>query len=644
MLRRTFFACLTAVAFCIGTPVPAQNLPAVEAFGRLPLTSDPKLSPDGKHFALIRSVNGRPAVTIYSTSPEAGSKPAFVSSSEGIIENVMWAKNDRVIIIAKQGLTETFDRLRTWRRAFAVDVDGGKIVKLIRNLGTLAINVNAANVLDVNLDDSDNIYMGLYAGFGTPTYDIVKVDVHTGRANPFKMGNENTTNWLSDGHGTPVVRVDEHDNPLREHVIVNQNDRWKEIGKFDATEDKGSGIVGLNEDGSALVQMLYNGQAYAALTQYSLATAQTSPLFEVKGSDVAGAIVDEWTGRVIGASYIGDKLEQRYFDAQRQALQKGVEDAFPGMSVRIVSWDLAKDKVVLGVEGPRRPEQYYLLDRTTHQTQLMSDTYPGLNDTNLGEMKPFTYKARDGLEIPAYITLPPNKPVKDLPVVVMPHGGPDVRDFIRFDWMAQFLANRGYVVLQPNFRGSSGYGHKYTELGLRQWGLKMQDDITDGVRKLIIDGIADPKRICIVGGSYGGYAALAGAAFTPGLYACAVSWAGVTDLPLQLGTDIRYAGGSHSQTASFWKSRMGENMAQLAATSPARNADKVKSPILLLHGKNDTTVELKQSQLMADALMQAGKPVEFVTFEGEDHHLELADTRVRVLKEMERFLKQHIGN
>ncbi len=228
----------------------------------------------------------------------------------------------------------------------------------------------------------------------------------------------------------------------------------------------------------------------------------------------------------------------------------------------------------------------------------------------------------------------------------MPHGGPDARDVVGFDWWAQFLANRGYAVLQPNYRGSKGYGRKFTEAGLQQWGLKMQDDISDGVKKLIADGIADPKRICIVGASYGGYAALAGATFTPDLYACAMSFAGVSDLNDFMFTQ-RSDTGKDSQGTSFWKSRVGsdwDNSDKLKATSPALHAAQVKCPILLMHGKGDTTVRIKQSMIEYEALKDAGKDVRFIRFDGEDHYLNFADTRIRMLKELEAFLKKNIGN
>ena len=382
------------------------------------------------------------------------------------------------------------------------------------------------------------------------------------------------------------------------------------------------------------------------LTTESLSAAGAeATLFSNPQYDVAAALTDDWTGHVIGAAYADDKMEYVYFDPQLEALQRGLERAFANLSVHAVSSDLARDRVIVAVDGPQQPPTYYYLDRTTHQAAELDSSNPGLTLADLGEMKPYPYKARDGLDIHAYLTLPPGSAGKGLPLVVMPHGGPDDRDMLTFDWQAQYFANRGYAVFQPNFRGSSGYGHKFTEAGLQQWGLKMQDDITDGVKKLIADGTVDPKRICIVGGSYGGYAALAGATFTPDLYACAVSFAGVSDLPILLRSDIDEAG-KDSKTASFWSSRIGslDNDSEvLRATSPARHADQVKCPILLMHGEGDTTVRIKQSELEYDALKSAGKDVQFIRFPGEDHYFTFADTRIRFLSEVEKFLAAHIG-
>jgi len=338
-------------------------------------------------------------------------------------------------------------------------------------------------------------------------------------------------------------------------------------------------------------------------------------------------------------------MEHVYFDPKLESLQRGLEKAFPGLSVHAVSSDLTRQTVIVATEGPKNPLTYYLLDRATHSAATIASSYPDLQPSDLGDMKPHPYKARDGLDIHAYLTLPPGNADKNLPLVVMPHGGRDARDVLGFDWIGQFFANRGYAVFQPNYRGSSGYGHKFTEAGLQQWGLKMQDDITDGVKKLIADGTVDPKRVCIVGASYGGYAALAGATFTPDLYACAVSFAGISDLPKVLQSE-RVENGQGSQAMSFWLSRIGSQYAdseQLRATSPARHAEQVKCPILLMHGEGDTTVRIAQSELMYDALQSAHKDVQFVRFPGEDHYFTLASTRARFLGEVEKFLAAHIG-
>jgi dipeptidyl aminopeptidase/acylaminoacyl peptidase len=449
-----------------------------------------------------------------------------------------------------------------------------------------------------------------------------------------------------DGHGNVIGRIDVTKGPRVEHLKLYDGHSWTELDAFDATGDSGAAVAGLTEDGKFLIFFSHDSNSLGVLTKRALTGGNETNFFENPNYDVWGVLKDGWTGRVIGASYIGDKFNYVYFDPVNRSLQRGLELAFPGNTVHTVSADRAKDRVVVEVSGPRHPASFYFLDRTTHQASELLKSYPELTEADLGEMKPYPYSARDGLPIAAYLTLPPGKDAKNLPVVIMPHGGPDSRDYIQFDWWAQFLANRGYAVFQPNFRGSAGYGHKFTEAGLQQWGLKMQDDITDGVKKMIADGVADPKRICIVGASYGGYAALAGATFTPDLYACAMSFAGVSDLPEMLHSE-RGDHGEQSASVSFWASRIGnvfDDTDRMKATSPDRNAEKVKCPILLMHGEGDTTVHINQSEHEYDALKSAGKDVQFIRFAGEDHYLNFSDTRIRMLTELEAFLKKNIGN
>lgn len=355
---------------------------------------------------------------------------------------------------------------------------------------------------DVDLDDPDNIY----AAFGTEFANFpCRINVRTGDRpeffTPEPKSAEYTPRWIFDGHGKIVARVDSQrdlhsrDIPLWHNTLrVLDNGAWRPIGTFKGTVDQGDGVAGLSEDGRAVIRLAPDKKATISVTRVDITSASETKLFKDPLHDVDAALEDEWTGRIIGYSIDEDMPAYRYFDPRCEALQRGLEQAFPALSVHAVSADVADDKLIVETVGPKTPASYYLYDRGTHRATAIAASYPDLNENMLGDVKPYPYKARDGLQISAYLTLPPGLPPQNLPLVVMPHGGPDARDDMRFDWIAQFLSSRGYAVLKPNFRGSSGYGRPFTEAGLRQWGLKMQDDISDGVKKVIADGMADPKR------------------------------------------------------------------------------------------------------------------------------------------------------
>jgi dipeptidyl aminopeptidase/acylaminoacyl peptidase len=255
------------------------------------------------------------------------------------------------------------------------------------------------------------------------------------------------------------------------------------------------------------------------------------------------------------------------------------------------------------------------------------------------------WRAADGLQLHGVLTLPPGRQPKSLPLVVLPHGGPELRDYPGFDWWAQAYASRGYAVFQPNFRGSSEYGVQFRNAGLGEWGRKMQTDIAECAAALAQQGIVDPKRACIVGASYGGYAALAGVTVQQGLYRCAVSVAGVADLSDMLSYAYKRSAGPQSASLRYWKAFMGVSgfgaSSQLAPITPAALADRADAPILLIHGKDDTVVPIDQSETMASALRSAGKPVEFVKMNNEDHWLSREETRVEMLKSAVAFVEKH---
>jgi len=287
-----------------------------------------------------------------------------------------------------------------------------------------------------------------------------------------------------------------------------------------------------------------------------------------------------------------------------------------------------------------QPETLYLLDRAAGKPSTLNPigaTYPWIPDAAAAPVKPVDYPARDGLKIHGYITFPPGPaPTGPIPFVVLPHGGPGARDKLDFDFLAQMIASRGYGVLQPNFRGSTGRGVAFEAAGLQEWGLHMQDDVTDGTKWLIDQTLADPQRICIVGWSYGGYAALMGAIKEPGLYRCVASMAGVTDLKREFGWP-------QQQRSLFGGGSLEGDLAHLDENSPLRQADKIKVPILLLHGKLDINVPDEDTEKMAKALESEHKKFEVVYFPDDDHYLFHEANRMTLMTKLEKFLKDNLG-
>jgi dipeptidyl aminopeptidase/acylaminoacyl peptidase len=630
------------------TSLPAAALPPVEAFGALPEFSQPRLAPDGRHFAVVRALRGKSAAVIYRVDAPDGTQPAIVDATQGSIAAIDWVNSNRLLVVVKTNLRAT-SSVQTFLRAFTVDTQGKNLAAMLTNVEGLRFNLGGAAVASMDLDNPEYIYMALI-GPGSSnkwlTVHLYRVNVATGLSDVFAQGLEGTRWWVMDGSRV-VARLDVNRREYTYHINIPNGAGFRDIGAFSLRAGGDEHVGGVSMDGKGLVMRMQSATRTEGLYRIDLATLERTQLYANAQYDVAAVMRDEWTGRVIGAAYVADKAEYVFFDPRRQRFQGAIERAFPGRHVQISSCDRAATSCVIGIEGPRDPTSYYFIDVPTMRAQLIGSAYPRLAASDLGAMRPYPYAARDGLQIPAYLTLPPGREAKALPLVVMPHGGPEVRDEMGFDWLAAFLANRGYAVLQPNFRGSDGYGAAFRQAGFHQWGMAMQTDLSDGVAKLVAEGIVDPKRVCIFGLSYGGYAALAGAAFTPETYACAASVAGVSDLEAMLRFE-ELDSGRESTTVSYWKARIGDHRSsadarRIRATSPALHTDRVRVPVLLMHGVEDTIVPIAQSVIMRDALRRANKPVQYVELNGDDHHLTLAETRIRVLGELEKFLAANIG-
>ena len=346
---------------------------------------------------------------------------------------------------------------------------------------------------------------------------------------------------------------------------------------------------------------------------------------------------------MIGSEEDSDEKASTLFEPALQAKLAGARKAFPGYIVHLISYSTDFSRMIVFTEGGDDSGTYWIVDIAKGSADPLGYAYPDVKAQDVGSVRMVDYKAADGFDLHGVLTLPPARAAKNLPVVILPHGGPAVRDYPGFDWWAQAFASRGYAVFQPNYRGSDGYGLKYREAGFGEWGKKMQTDVSDGLAELARQGVVDPKRACIVGGSYGGYAALAGVTVQQGLYRCAVSVAGVANLGRMLDDAADWSDGP-SSTTRYWKRFMGVTtvwQSELKAISPVDVAAHADAPILLIHGTDDTVVPIEQSRQMAAALRRAGKPVDYVELPGEDHWLSREQTRTAMLKAAVAFVEKN---
>jgi dipeptidyl aminopeptidase/acylaminoacyl peptidase len=400
--------------------------------------------------------------------------------------------------------------------------------------------------------------------------------------------------------------------------------------------------LGLSRTSDAILISRQNDNDNGDITEeVPLGGGPAKTVFDENSND--SPIEDPLSRLWIGSATDGDEPSMIFFSPLMQARWAGSRKAFPGYRVHLTSWNQDFNRMIVFTEGGDDSGTYWIVDIDKHSANILGQAYPTVTDKDVGPVRMIDYKAADGLELHGVLTLPPGREPKTLPLVVMPHGGPWARDYPRFDYWAQAFASRGYAVFQPNFRSSTGYGQKLYEAGYGEIGRKMQTDISDGVAELARQGIVDPKRACIVGWSYGGYAAQAGVTIQQGLYRCAVSMAGVSDMAKQLKYTEDESGGPESVGARVWQLFLGvkTDWGPLRDISPVSLAARADAPILLIHGSDDTVVPISQSDAMERALKAAGKPVERVTFPGADHGLLREDTRVAMLKASLAFVQKY---
>jgi dipeptidyl aminopeptidase/acylaminoacyl peptidase len=655
---RGFIGAAVALLVSLIGEASAQATVPVEAYGRLPAISDAAISPDGSRVALAMFDSAGVAyVGIYSLDrQDAAVRYRMPEGAQ--LRGVGWADDERLTYLSQQTFRpgqvlpywlrlEGNPRRVDYYRHGAVNLTTGRIELLTTNEDEPWADQGAQLVVPIAGDPGFGRMIGRALGSQARHRTVFRVDLTTGRARPAApVGtNRDTIGFELDEAGASIVRYDSDERTNQWRLFVYDNGTPRLLLEAVSRFGEPLAVEGLLPDHRIVVNEFAEGANFRSLFIVDRANGALTPFFQKEDASVS-AVLDPWTRRVVGAGWMREAYQEHYFDADLQAINVRLPQLYPDATVHIASWSRDRKRILLFVDFGMDGGGYYVFEPEGERLRRVGLLYPELANAPRGERQSITYRARDGTRIPAYLSFPPGAARENLPLVLLVHGGPHARDTFDFDWWAAFLASRGYVVLQPNYRGSSGYGQAWLEAGRRQWGGLMQTDVEDGVAALIRNRIVDPARVCIVGASYGGYAALAGATLTPDRYRCAASIAGVSDLERMLLVEARQSGGPYSMSSDWWRASIGdrqEDRDRIRSVSPVNLAASVRIPILLIHGTDDTVVPIDQSRRMLSALRTAGKDVRFMELRGDDHWLSDAPTRVQMLQELEGFLSRNLA-
>ena len=621
-----------AISLCVS--VSSAAAPTVADFATQADVMYPALSPDGNLVAFVtRAANNRVLMVIDLAKRERRAlMGAIVDSFELSQCNF---KNDERLLCGFHG-TEFFrGQPYTVSRLVAVDVSGKTKPRVLVQNGTEGRSQFQDRVLDWQRNDPKRVLIQL-SGDGDPYPAVHSLDVYSGLTYVVQRSRSSITDWSADRNG--VVRFGYgFDGRKYSYIARDSGDAaWRTLAKWENGQASFS-VVGFGASPSTLlVEADHNGRE--AIFEMDLQEKNDRQLlFANSEVDVGGPIYWPSDNRIVGFEYETDRVHRKFFDAEAEALYAAIDRLRPDADNEIVDSSLDGKRLLVISRADTRPSEYLILDLNTNKLLRVGSANAALAGSPLSPMTSVKIKAGDGRILPGYLTLPLNSTGKKLPTVIYPHGGPHARDSWGFDPIVQFMASRGYAVVQVNFRGSTGYGWDWYEAGLRNWGTVMVDDVTSATKWAIAEGIADPAHTCIVGWSFGGYAALMSAVRENDLYHCVVSIAGVADLRALSRDATMFFGGRQSVEYT-----LGDDSAELKAGSPTRGAAKIKAPVLLIHGDNDVQVSIDQSKRMAHVLDSERKKYELVVIKDGNHSLSRYEWREKLYTKLEAFLAENL--
>lgn len=640
----------TGVAVAEEVVAPAPDLAHYSA---LPLISDPVLSPSGRYFAFQTNKEGRQMLAIV----ESGGGVLHQFDFGDIkLRSLMWAGDDYLVAITSstQNLGMYYGGRYELANFLAIDRQTGDQRWPIQAAGTKVFNAAVGFYRPNRWQGKWQQCVGTLAmdrsQFGTKLYlgdgdvDLGCFDLATGKLRIAAKGGENTDGWLMSPDGDILATAQNHIARQRWSLksgkggltLFSDKDR---IAEYDSRYGIG-GILGLGRQPGTVLYAVSDAQQAIHYMEAKL-DGSAEPVELFADLEIADLVFDRQTQLLSGYRLAGIVPSLEMLADAEQARVVGAQKAFPGSYVHFVSGSQGLERMIVRTESHTDAGTWWLVDIARGSAEILGSSYLGIGPNQIGPFSSWVYQASDGLPIQAILTEPPSGAEGKMPLVVLAHGGPQSSDQLGFDWMAQAFASRGYLVLQANFRGSAGYGVEFRNAGFGQWGRKMQTDLSDGVAALVKAGRVDPDRVCIVGASYGGYAALAGVTLQQNIYRCAVAIAGVTDPAAVLRekeVDRRF------NSLRYWRDYMGVSSSfdgsldDISPLAKARNAD---APVLLIHGQDDLVVPIAHSRRMAKALARADKPHRLVELPHEDHFLSRSATRAQALEAAVSFVMQH---
>ncbi|MCL1039334.1 prolyl oligopeptidase family serine peptidase [Shewanella submarina] len=634
-LFATLLSTLVLVSHAKAEKVPELPL---EAYASLPDMSRPDLSPDGKRLAFIKNMEGTLVLMVFDLEKRTNNPIIRSDNKEVFLDWFSWLNDTNLLIGARDVRRDGAIRYTVTRMQNADLSDGVKLTSALKLKESDKPPQFQDNIISMLPDDDIRVLMQLDLK-QTNAPGVYRVNPTTGRYQRVLRGKSQISHWISDRQGNIRMGYGQEDGKAFYRLYSPDTNEWQPFAEYELFSADSISVKGFGKDPDILYFTAIHEGRDALFRQSLKGNNKPELIYADPKFDVQGSLVySDSTGEVVGFAHSNAQDAVVYWDEDMLKLQRSLAAALPDSNNYVLDTSQDGNRYLVYHTSASEPGIYLLGDRKQGTLDYIGSRYDAINESNYAGKQAIRYKARDGLEIAGYLTVPLSRQDKEkLPTIILPHGGPHARDFANFDYWSELLANRGYLVLQPNFRGSSGYGYEFEMSAMQDWGGAMQDDLQDAANYLVQQGLADPERICIGGGSYGGYAALMAVVKHPETFKCAASFAGVSDLEKLVSRRIR-----HFTNKDLYRAQFGEDDEKLAAVSPVNAAKQINRPVLLVHGTDDASVFVSQSRDMASALESADKEVTYIELEDGDHHLSHQAHRVETLEAFVEFFDKNL--